>query len=217
MNCVLHARDPRLAWSGQLCKACFWRLRADLAELVFAYGWLRQCMVKMPQWGSERVGGTKEAPAPLRVQLLDQANVVASLLWKLESDVYQKVRADSLVEERGARVLKRAEVLSRHPKIVEMVAAVRAVKTRAHALAPWRRGFVRLPVPCPTCNLLTLTLYDGDSWVTCRNEECEEIAMPHFRYDRWLKTLLEVHGEKINGVNGKSVGPAGAAGVEASR
>jgi hypothetical protein len=174
-------------------------------------------MVKMPQWGSERVGGTKEAPAPLRVQLLDQANVVASLLWKLESDVYQKVRADSLVEERGARVLKRAEVLSRHPKIVEMVAAVRAVKTRAHALAPWRRGFVRLPVPCPTCNLLTLTLYDGDSWVTCRNEECEEIAMPHFRYDRWLKTLLEVHGEKINGVNGKSVGPAGAAGVEASR
>lgn len=217
MNCVMHPESPRLAWSGTLCKACFWRLRSDIAELVFAYGWLRQCMVKMPQWGAERIGGTREAPAPLRVQLLDQANVIEALLRKLESDLYRKVKSDSLVEERGARILNRTEAVARHRSVGDIVAAVRAVKTRAHQLAPWRRGFVRLPVPCPTCNLLTLTLYSGDSWVTCRNPDCEEIAMPHFRYDKWVRSLLEVHGEKINGSGDKSVRPSGSAGVEAAR
>jgi hypothetical protein len=205
VNCGVHPSQPASVWSGSLCKACFWRLRNGISELVFAYSWLRQCMVKYPQWGSERVGGTKEAPAPLRVQLLDQANVIGSLLSRIEKDLYKTINPSALLEERGHRILERSDALSRHPLIVEIVAAVNAVKTRAHALAPWRRGFIRLPVPCPTCNLLTLTLYDGDSWVTCRNPECEEIAMPHFRYDKWVKTLLEVHGDKLNGANHKSV------------
>jgi len=153
-------------------------------------------MVRYPQWDTNRVAGTREPPAPLKVSLLDHAMAIDDLIRRVHRTIAPNVRPRAVPSTLATAemIVKAMNSLRRHPEVMEMWRQVRDAKQQAHTLAPWRRPFIRLPVPCQECGLLTLALFSGDSWVTCRNDECAEIAIPYYRYDKWLKTLLQQHG-----------------------
>lgn len=191
-NCA--CTEEHRVWIGNLCKKCYWRLRKDLRSLVFAHSWLRECMIKYPQWSGDKISGSRTPPAPLRVQMLDHARIIETLVRQIVIDLRLTPKPIDEVAGNVELLEKHDEALATHPAIMAMADSVRRVKETAHRISPWRHSYINLPIPCPGCDLLTLRLYSGDSYVSCRNKDCKEIAMPHYRYDRWVKSLILKHG-----------------------
>lgn len=194
--------------AGWLCRRCWWRTHRMLAEMVGAHRWLGTQMLRYAGGQAEPVSGSHEHPCVLDVGRHDARELIADRLasW-----------ARLVVEEHGRDAQRRtlAGPADSEPETVrrwlvnclnwiaardwvdELIAELADTLKTAHGVDPWRRGRTDLPAPCPhpDCGLLTLTLYDGDDFVTCRNPDCQEIAIPWYRYDRWVRSLVDEHSE----------------------
>lgn len=69
--CVGHHDDDTEAESGYLCRKCFGRLRHTLRELPAVASWLHANLAAGGSSAGERVGGTREDPIPLRLDVTD--------------------------------------------------------------------------------------------------------------------------------------------------
>lgn len=188
----------RPAAYGVLCRRCFWRLRHTVLDLLAAHGWLGEQMVRLSSGWAEPVSGTRDYDPSwlglhdLRVEV---AEVLRSWAAELAEDRGQcLVIPSDQVQRTVTYVLPQLPFVCGRPWLGDFSDELGDMLKRVHGSCPWRREARSLPVPCESCGLQTLVLYGGDDWVTCRNFECADVAVPWWRYERFCRRLALEHG-----------------------
>lgn len=175
-----HEDAQEAATVGYLCARCFSRLRRSVLELPAIAAWLH---VNLAAGGvaGERVGGTKEDPIPLRLDVLDLIGPVApdpsaALFRDMEHQhgdpsMYDEMRSwAALVEEESgfewddrATLVGAVSYLAGHlswivaqPWVDEFADKVSDLSRRAHRIAPWRAEVIRDKRPCETCGVAAI-------------------------------------------------------------
>jgi hypothetical protein len=186
---ICHQRPPRDP-SG-ICGGCYARTRGDLNTLAWAHTWLGVAM--LTPGTSWKPGTLHRAPGPqppYGLQYHDQREQIEAVLSSWVTAVaYEGALAgpaDKTVTGLTAWLRIRLPWISEQSWCRDFATELSDQRAAAHALAPWERGRRDLPVPCPRCGLLTLSLYGGDDGVTCRNRECGEM-IAWYRYDREVR------------------------------
>jgi hypothetical protein len=165
-----------------MCGACFNKLRADISTLVGAYVWLGIAMLATGTRPTEpAVGHTAESRIPFRVDLHDKREEIAGSLayWaRMIAEAHVPALAgpaDGDVETIGRWLRARLPWVSEQEGCVTMATELGASARSAYALVPWNARRRDLPLPCPDCTYLTLSLYGADEVITCRNRDCGRI------------------------------------------
>jgi hypothetical protein len=121
--------------------------------------------------GGVKVSGSREAPVPVRLEVIDHAahlrHVLTSWAWLI-------------AEHRGLTYLERVTVadlavwLGRHVAwaagqgwIGDMCDELAGLRRTAHGLAPWQVQVDYLTGPCPSCDLRALARVAGETYIEC--------------------------------------------------
>lgn len=208
--CIVCQRR-RVQWP-QVCEGCRDRMRRDLAALAEEYALLDAT----PTGGAgEKVSGTRDAPLPLRTDVLnlvgpgtanargnyaDQVGDLPPLAW-LESWVrdWRDVRSqgehlpDATVTALVEWLDKRLDWAGdEHRAVDEWADGLRrqlgALRAANQSNEPKPEPLV---TPCPTCRLRSLVRINGGD-VHC--QECGRILRPD-EYDQHVKVAVRVHKE----------------------
>lgn len=160
---------PPLATTGLLCTGHAKRLERLLAEMPLAHRWLRANLVPGGSGDSDKISGTKSPPAPLRIEALDQADLIEAQLLSWAENVAQDRSLKAPVRPQDCAAMLRRQVgwIAEQEWVADLIAEVGDSVNGARRIAPWEAGIHRLPAPCPQCDRMTLTRRDGDSEVAC--------------------------------------------------
>jgi hypothetical protein len=164
-------RGPRQAESGQLiCASCTTRLRRDIEIIPTLERWLSH-HVAPGAGGGAKVSGSRDAPIPVRLEVIDHAAHMQHVL---------KAWAWLIAEHRGLVYPERANVsdlalwLVRHVGwaagqgwISDMCEELAGLRRTTHALAPWQVQVDELLGPCLTCDLRALIQVAGETYIEC--------------------------------------------------
>lgn len=184
--------EPRQAATGRLiCNICVVRLQRDLEITPRLMRWLEQH--KAPgQSGGDRVGGSREAGTPARLDVLSMLNDGATPIHGDDDDQIGPPSIPStlrnwawlIAEQRGLIYPERADVeelsewLLRHldwvtgqPVIYDMIGEIAALRRWAHGLAPWAVHVQELVAPCPECGKRALIRTAGERYIECDARE----------------------------------------------
>jgi hypothetical protein len=136
-------------------------------------------------------GGTPDLPTPLKLQILDQRDLMADQLTEWTDDWCEQRSLSGpdrhSVETDSTFLLLWLPTMVREEWIGDWWEALAETVSLAHALAPWRPAVRRIPgVPCPGCGEANLVIYGGDSDITCQS--CK-IIMTEERFGLWERVL----------------------------
>ncbi|MDF5756581.1 hypothetical protein [Spongiactinospora sp. TRM90649] len=182
-------RPPRQAEPGALiCRWGLARLRRDLQASPALMSWLMAHVERSGSTG-ERVSGSREAPVPVRLDVLCMIHDGAVPLHGEDDDQVGppsipstlKAWAWLICEHRGltypvtASVIELAELLLRHAEwaagrdfVADMMHEIGRLRRCAYGLAPWGVHVQRLGLPCWGCGSMgTMTRTAGEKWVEC--------------------------------------------------
>jgi hypothetical protein len=185
-QCVICQRRPYER--AQVCESCRTWLAGVPAQIVEAYALLPDAMLPATD-GGQRVSGSREAPLPLAVDALDltlparAATVhdphgdqhghqpVATILDTWVRD-WAGHRREHLPEPTVAILAgwlrDRTEwACDQHPAVDEYADELRGLVRTLRIITGTARLVVRLPTPCPDCDLLSLIRQDGADHVEC--------------------------------------------------
>jgi hypothetical protein len=170
---------PRRADRGHLCEACYRRLELMLTDAPVIFRWLTGNMgagsgAARPHEDYER-GGTPDLPTPLKLQILDQRDLMADQLTEWADDWCEQRSLSG--PERHTVALDATFLLLWLPTMVreewigDWWEALAETVSQAHAMAPWRPAVRRVKgVPCPGCGESNLVIYGGrDVDITCQS------------------------------------------------
>lgn len=186
---------PRRAEYGNLCWPCHRRLELMLTDAPVVFRWLTGNMAagQGAATDAEHVTGSREQPAPIKVMVFDQRQLLADRL---------AVWADDLAETKSITGPERhtpeadAKFLLTWLPGVEKFAWIgdwweelAETLSDAHSLAPWRPEVKRCRgIPCPECAETNLVIFGGESDVTCMS--CRNM-IPEKRYGLWEQIIRE--------------------------
>lgn len=193
---------PRRADQGMLCWPCYRRLQLMLTDAPVVFRWLTGNIAagdqasRMKQDYERRSGGEKgviETPVPLKVEILDQRDLMRDQLseWVNEWCERHALRGPQRhdVGTDAAFLLTWLPGIVRLDWIGDWWETLAETMSLAHALAPWRPEVRRIPrTPCPGCGETNLVIYGGESDVTCQS--CK-ILMTEDRFELWERVLNE--------------------------
>lgn len=208
-TCVVCQNPDRQVEHGQVCPGCAHRIACDLRDIADLY--VRLSLLPAVNPGRVRVTGSREAPLPLAVDVLDLTMParggtihdqhgdqtgyipVASELDQWVDDWREHLgRGERRPEPPTVVVLadwlgKRLDDCLDHPAIDEFALDMRRLRQtlrRVSGDGPARPE--RLPAPCPRCDVIAL-VRDGDE-VRCRM--CPE-RMGEDEYATWVGRLAQ--------------------------
>jgi hypothetical protein len=208
--CTLECRDhpghctgcaPRPAHArSQLCGRCFYRrLRSPLRQLPDIYDWLGARMGGVrTNWSEPGVTGSREFPLPINTDMHDLRQLMARLLagWanRAAHNIVPPVPGPAHwdVASTAGWLDAHASWCANQPWTPRLVTHLGELMKQANGLVPWQPPRTRLPLPCPKCEQMTLTLFGGEDWVTCTTPGCDEV-IGWFRYSRLVKAILKLH------------------------
>lgn len=180
-NPYCHVCDQReRVGTSLMCGGCYTRLRADITTLVGAHTWLGIAMLTpTPAWKPGTIGhsATSSRP-PFRTDLHDARVEIATLLTSWAQAIAETHvpalagPADNEPTTIGVWLRARTHWLSEQDWCVDVCAELGDAARRAYGLVPWERQRRELPLPCPGCGYLTLTLYGGNELIVCRYRDC---------------------------------------------
>lgn len=178
MDCLVCVSRPAYTPS-LICGGCFARLKSDIATLVGAHTWLGIAMLNpTPAWKPGTIHRSPEPKLPFNAQLhdarVDIAGKLASWARVIAEEHVPALAgpADADPATVGRWLGHRLRWVSDQPWCDEMARELGELARAAYALVPWERHRRELPLPCPDCGYLTLTLYGGDELIVCRYREC---------------------------------------------
>lgn len=183
---------PRPAENGRLiCRVCTQRLRRDLACTPTLMRWLNHH--KMPgQGGGDKVSGSREVGAPLRLDVLAMVHEGATPIHGDDNDQVGPPSIPSTlknwawliaehrglvypghvgVDELSEWLLRQVDWATGMLWIDDMLGEVGALRRWAHALAPWALHVENLVGPCPSCEMRTLIRTAGEAYIECDPRE----------------------------------------------
>ncbi|TMR91299.1 hypothetical protein [Nonomuraea basaltis] len=181
--------SPRMAEPGlAICRWGLARLRRDIQTTPALLDWLAHHIAPTGAAG-ERVSGSREAPVPVRLDILcmiqegavpyrgdddDQIgppsipSTVKTWAWLLCEHRGIAYQARATVAELAGLLARHAEWCATRPWIDDMMADFARLRRCAHGLAPWSVHVQRLGLPCWRCGAQgTLTRTAGESWIEC--------------------------------------------------
>lgn len=184
---------PRRAEHGNLCWPCHRRFELMLTDSPVVYRWLTGNMAtgSGAATDAERVTGSREQPAPIKVMVFDQRQLLADRLaaW-----------VDDLCEHKGLTGPNRHSAESDARFLLTWLPGIEKLDwvgdwweelaetlSDAHSLAPWRPEVKRIPrTPCPECAEVNLMIFGGESDVTCGS--CRTM-IPERHFGIWEKIV----------------------------
>jgi hypothetical protein len=193
--------NPRPAHVGStLCGKCFYRrLRGPLRQLPGIHGWLGVRMGGIRgNWSEPGVSGSRESPLPINTDMHDLRVLITQVLaqWaaRVACEHVPVIHGPEHwdVDTTAPWLDKRAGWCSAQAWTPILVAHLGELVKRANGLVPWQPPRTRLPLPCPQCEQMTLTLFGGEDWVTCTTQNCDEV-IGWYRYSRLVKAILKLH------------------------
>lgn len=192
---------PRRAAHGRLCWPCHRRLELMLHDAPTVHRWLTGNMpagdgAARPHQDFERRGGEDGSPAPLKVAIMDQRDLLADQLAELVDDVVENRGLTGPEHHTPAAdakfLLTWLTMIEREDWIGDWWEALAETFRDAHALAPWRPEARRVSgVPCPECGETNLLIFGGESDVTCGS--CR-FMIPESRFGLWMQIMA---GERM--------------------
>lgn len=202
--CTVCAKRERRAPS-LMCGGCFGRLRRDISTLVGAHMWLGIAMLNpSPAW---KTGAIHQAPGsriPFAAQLHDhrvdiegKLNCWARMVLEEHVPVLHRGPADAQPETVARWLVEYLPWISDQRWCDDIAAELGDTARAAYALVPWNRHRRDLPLPCPDCGLLTLSLYGGDELIMCRNVECGRLMTTADYWAEVRKQHAEISGHEI--------------------
>lgn len=182
---------PRRAEHGNLCWPCHRRLELMLTDAPTVYRWLTGNMgsgqgAARARQDYER-GGGEGSPAPIKVDLFDQRQLLADRL-ALWADDLAETKAITGPEQHTVEadvefLMTWLPGIERFYWIGDWFEELAETLSDAHSLAPWRPEVKRVSgIPCPECEETNLLIFGGESDVTCGS--CRTI-IPEKRYGIW--------------------------------
>jgi hypothetical protein len=170
---------PRRAEYGQLCWPCHRRFHLLLHDAATVDRWLTGNMpagegAARAKEDYERTGGSDGSPAPLKVQIYDQRQILRDFYAALVDELVERAglhgpgHHDAETDSRYlTSFLDRIEQWDVIGDYLEYLAEETSI---AHALAPWRPVLKRVSgIPCPECEEVNLVIYGGESDVSCHS------------------------------------------------
>lgn len=192
--CATDTTGPVRVRNGVVCPACRRAWRDLVTGIVDAFDWLADRMVRFAApagYGSGPVSGTREPPAPMRVEMADQRAVLAAVLrdWAGRAAAGGArpgpAGDDPVVLSRW--FVSALDWLAVWPEFPALAAAFSEALGGSYGVAPWGRTRRDLPVPCTACGVQAVSLYGGEEWIRCR--ACGH-RIPWWRYERWVRRAL---------------------------
>lgn len=174
-----------------VCDGCRARLAVQLAEVADLHAALPD-VLEPARKGTQRVSGSREAPLPLRVDVLDlslplrgsqavhdpHGDQTGSLPVATVLDAWARDWAET--RGKGERLpVPTVAVLARwlgdrlgwacdeHPAVDEFAAELGTTLAALRGVHGLTRLRHRLPAPCPSCELLLVYRDDGADWIEC--------------------------------------------------
>ncbi|MEU4511703.1 hypothetical protein AB0G05_19605 [Nonomuraea wenchangensis] len=194
---------PRQAEPGQLiCAACTNRLRRDIEITPTLDRWLGH-HIAPGSGGGVKVSGSREAPVPIRLEVIDHA---AHVRHVLQSWAWLIAEHRGLVYPERVTVEELASWLGRHVGwvagqgwIADMCDELAGLRRTAHALAPWQVHVQQLVGPCLNCELRALIRVAGETYIECdlRVGGCGYLWSTS-EYDGRVAELVEVETARTN-------------------
>lgn len=161
---------------GVLCEWCQRNLGDALDAIPDHYRELERELPRTAKRG-ELVSGTRSPQPPLRVHILDAMTDTARLLTGWEDTLraaYRLTDRRTDVREHVAVVRAKRFLRTQLGRIVDdtehapgFAADILQCRARLGRVLGWGELRHRLPAPCPHCDELALTRFDGDSYVRC--------------------------------------------------
>lgn len=182
---------------SELCGGCFVRLRVELATVQWAHDWLGVAMAASgvgPDTGV--VHRSAESRPPYRLDITDARTDIEAKLasWArmIGEEHFPPLAGPLDATVPGICTWLRARLpwCSDQPWVDSFLAELAELRRMAYGLAPWDRTRTDMPLPCPACTLLSLSLYGGDDAVVCRARDCGHV-MTAYEYkrevDEWMQ------------------------------
>jgi hypothetical protein len=215
---------PREAVDGLLCARCWGNLQRDVRTAPSIVDWIREHVEPSAQWG-ERVNSREiDAPAPLTVTAVDDADGLHSMLaswallileehpsalsrpklerqWRTQDGTVVGLLPDSSATTGLCRFIDRhAEWASEQPWVGEMVTEIGRVVRTLLARYPQAERARHMPqVLCPACGRSSM-VYFPPAWVgsqvlvQCEHASCGE-KVPEDRYGHFMRLVEQQRKE----------------------
>lgn len=165
------------------------------------------------QCGEDRVSGSREPAAPVRLDVLSMINPAAEHVTDPDGDqigppsipTTLKSWAWLIAEHRGlvypekAGVDELTEWLLRHldwattrPWVTDMMSELAELRQAAHALAPWRKHVQEMVGPCPSCGKRALIHVAGEPYIECDSREWVGGCGDLWTYEEYSRHVAEL-------------------------
>lgn len=188
---------PRRAQHGHLCWPCHRRFELMLTDAPTVYRWLTGNLragegTARPKQDHEQRGGSRDVPAPIKLDVLDLRDLLRDQLaaWVDDFASGQDLKAPRVGIDGDAEfLLKWLQSIEFCDWVGDWWEELAETMTQAHALAPWRPEMKRIhAVPCPECAETNLAIFGGETDVTCLS--CSTL-IPEQRYGIWERMLVD--------------------------
>lgn len=203
MNCAAPHDRPVTAARGQLCAGHESQLVMLLEQIPAVVAWLGGNLQRQ-QGRGERVSGSRTAPAPLRIEVVDHVELICAQISSWSGLLAEERGLAGPSGKRGVNgqvgfLLAHIDWIAGRSWSVDLIAELWDAVGVAQRIAPWKAARHHLPMPCPRCDSLTLTRWDGDELVRCarRIGGCGS-SWTSSDYDRMLTVMAgrEIRGDR---------------------
>jgi hypothetical protein len=178
-SCIACHEEPPYGLYSMLGGRCFGRLRADLATVQWAHGWLGSELVALaPAFKPGSIHAAAASRPPMNLGQHDVRVQIEGVLWSWTRMILEEI----VPALRGPRTTdvptvarwlrERLPWVSDQPWADEFVREVRELRQSAYAVAPWDAQRSDMPLPCPRCGLLALAHFQGSDCIVCRSLAC---------------------------------------------
>lgn len=210
-QCVICQRRPYE--KAQVCQPCRQRVEDQLAEIADLAAQLPDHL-EPGQSNGQRVSGSREAPVPLDLDVLDLTNDARhtsatpaarqhpedqighdSIASRLDSWVLDWIDTLRLNESPPQPTVRRLtqwltdrldKACNEHPAIDDFADEMRRLRTTLRgATGQLEPQPEHIAAPCPACDLITLIRRQGEDTVECGNPDCRRV-LTLTEYHRWI-------------------------------
>lgn len=195
---------PKPSHQGSLlCGRCYHiRVIAPLKRVPALWDWYssRKAGLRAAVYDSDRITVTKEPPLPFNPEIVDHLDLMRAVLAGWAKRCAEEAPpgpgpVDRAASTSAAWLEVHGGWVSEQPMVAKLIIHLKQLEDRGRALAPWQATRHKLPLPCFKCEQPTLVLFGGEDWVTCTNQDCDEI-IGWFRYQRLSESIGNLYKEQ---------------------